>query len=117
MDWVAGHAATLDGPAVANMSLGGGASLAVDQATQRLIASGVTTSVAAGNGNAGGKAQDACYYSPARVPEAITVGATTSADAKTSFSNYGACVDWFAPGSQIKSAWYTSATATNTISG
>jgi len=114
MDWVADNAAK---PAVANMSLGGGASTAVDNALKNLIAKGVTVGVAAGNGNRGGKAQDACGYSPARVPEAITVGATTSTDAKTSWSNYGTCVDIFAAGSSITSAWYTSNTATNTISG
>jgi subtilisin family serine protease len=114
MDWVT---ANHKGPSVANMSLGGGASTAVDDATSRMIASGVATAVAAGNGNRGGVAQDACNYSPARVPAAMTIGATTQTDAKTSWSNYGACVDWFAPGSGITSAWYTSNTATNTISG
>jgi subtilisin family serine protease len=69
-------------------------------------------SVSAGNNN-----KDACRYSPARVPEAITVGATTNTDTRASYSNYGACLDIFAPGSSITSAWYTSTTATNTISG
>lgn len=114
MDWVTANRVL---PAVANMSLGGGASTAVDDATKRMIAAGVSTSVAAGNGNQGGRQQDACKYSPARVPEAITIGATTKTDAKTSWSNYGSCVDFFAPGYQITSAWYTSNTATNTISG
>ena len=114
MDWVAANRQL---PAVANMSLGGGASASVDDATRRMIASGVVTAVAAGNGNMGGREQDACNYSPARVPEAITIGATSQSDAKTSWSNYGSCVDWFAPGYQITSAWYTSDTATNTISG
>lgn len=114
IDWVTANAAK---PAVANMSLGGGANTSVDEAVQRMIAAGVSTSVAAGNGNMGGKEQDACGYSPARVPEAITIGATTQSDAKTSWSNYGACVDWFAPGYQITSAWYTGTSATNTISG
>jgi aqualysin 1 len=114
MDWVTANRVL---PAVANMSLGGGASTAVDDATKRMIAAGVSTSVAAGNGNQGGRQQDACNYSPARVPEAITIGATTKTDAKTSWSNYGSCVDFFAPGYQITSAWYTSNTATNTISG
>ena len=114
MDWVtANHA----GPSVANMSLGGGANTSVDDATKRMIASGVSTGVAAGNGNAGGVAQDACKSSPARVPEAITVGATDKTDTKTSWSNYGTCVDIFAPGLGITSSWYTSTTATNTISG
>lgn len=99
-------------PAVANMSLGGGASSATDTAVNNLINSGVTVVVAAGNDNA-----DACNYSPARVTNAITVGSTTSTDARSSFSNYGTCVKIFAPGSSIQSAWYTSTTATNTISG
>jgi subtilisin family serine protease len=114
MDWVA---ANHQKPATANMSLGGGASTAVDDATRRMIAAGVATVVAAGNGNMGGVAQDACKYSPARVADALTIGATTRTDAKTSWSNYGACVDFFAPGSGITSAWYTGDAATNTISG
>jgi subtilisin family serine protease len=114
MDWVAANHA---GPAVANMSLGGGASSSVDDATRRLIASGVATAVAAGNGNRGGVAQDACKYSPARVAEAMTVGATNNTDTKASWSNYGICVDWFAPGVSITSSWSTSSTATSTISG
>ena len=114
MDWVAANHVK---PAVANMSLGGGASLTVDQALQRMIAAGVSTAVAAGNGNRGGRQQDACGYSPARVPEAITIGATTQTDAKTSWSNYGACVDFFAPGYQITSAGITSNTSTATMSG
>jgi subtilisin family serine protease len=104
-------------PAVANMSLGGGASTALDAAVNRSIAAGVTYAIAAGNGNQAGRAQDACNYSPARVPGAITVGATDKTDTKTSWSNYGNCVDFFAPGLGITSAWYNSNTATNTISG
>ncbi|NJD10112.1 MAG: S8 family peptidase [Gemmatimonadetes bacterium] len=116
IDWVpANHQASA--PAVANMSLGGGASTALDNAVKAAIADGVSFAVAAGNGNMAGIAQDACKYSPARVAEAMTVGATDGSDRKTSWSNYGNCVDWFAPGSQITSAWYTSNTATNTISG
>ena len=99
-------------PAVANMSLGGSASSALDSAVNNAVAAGVTFAVAAGNEN-----QDACNVSPARAANAITVGATTSSDARSSFSNYGSCVDIFAPGSSITSAWYTSNTATNTISG
>ena len=114
MDWVT---ANHSGPAVANMSLGGGASASVDDAVRRMIASGVATAIAAGNGNQGGRAQDACKYSPARVAEAMTVGATDKTDTKASWSNYGTCVDWFAPGVGITSAWSTSNTATNTISG
>lgn len=103
--------------AVANMSLGGGASLSLDQAVQRSIEAGVSYAIAAGNGNFLGFAQDACNYSPARAPNAMTIGATGKTDAKTSWSNYGNCVDWFAPGLNIKSAWATSDVATNTISG
>ena len=114
IEWVTGHHAT---SAVANMSLGGGASTALDNAVRNSIASGVSYAIAAGNGNQGGIAQDACKYSPARVAEAMTIGATDSNDRKASWSNYGNCVDWFAPGVGITSAWYTSNTATNTISG
>ena len=114
IDWVTANAIK---PAVANMSLGGGASTSLDTAVKNSIASGVSYAVAAGNGNFLGIAQDACKYSPARVPEAMTIGATDSTDTKASWSNYGNCVDWFAPGVSITSAWYTSATATNTISG
>lgn len=99
-------------PAVANMSLGGGASSAIDQAVANAVGAGVTMVVAAGNSNA-----NACNYSPARAPSAITVGATTSTDARASYSNFGSCLDIFAPGSSITSAWRTSNTATNTISG
>jgi len=116
IDWVTGNHAA-GAPAVANMSLGGGASTALDTAVQNSISDGVTYAVAAGNGNQGGRAQDACKYSPARVPEALTIGATDKTDTKTSWSNYGNCVDWFAPGLSITSAWYTSDTAANTISG
>lgn len=114
MDWVTAHRS---GPSVANMSLGGGANSSVDDAVRRMIGSGVATAIAAGNGNRGGRAQDACNYSPARVAQAMTIGATDKTDTKTSWSNYGSCVDWFAPGLGITSAWYTSNTATNTISG
>jgi subtilisin family serine protease len=93
-------------PAVANMSLGGGASTALDNAVSKSIADGVTYSVAAGNGNTAGVPQDACKSSPARVPGALTVGATDKTDAAASFSNYGSCVDLFAPGVGIKSDWY-----------
>ncbi len=109
MNWVAGNASR---PAVANMSLGGGASQAVDDAVARMTSAGVTVAVAAGNEN-----QNACNVSPARAASAITTGATTNTDARSSFSNYGSCVDVFAPGSNITSSWYTSTTATNTISG
>jgi subtilisin family serine protease len=114
MDWVTAQTAK---PAVANMSLTGGANSSVDDAVRRMVAAGVATAVAAGNGNQGGKEQDACKYSPARVAEAMTVGATTSTDAKTSWSNFGSCVNLFAPGASITSAWIGSNTATRTISG
>jgi subtilisin family serine protease len=99
-------------PAVANMSLGGSTSTAVDTAVRNSIADGVTYSLAGGNENV-----NACTRSPARVTEALTVGATTSTDARASYSNFGTCLDLFAPGSGITSSWYTSDTATNTISG
>jgi subtilisin family serine protease len=99
-------------PAVANMSVGGPASASMDTAVQNLINSGVTVAVAAGNSNV-----DACSQSPARLAAAITVGSTTSTDARSSFSNFGPCLDLFAPGSSILSAWYTSNTATATLSG
>jgi subtilisin family serine protease len=114
MDWVAANAS---GPSVANMSLGGGTSTAVNDAVQRMYDAGVPVIVAAGNGNMAGRAQDACGYSPAGAPRAYTVGATTTSDSKTSWSNYGNCVNIFAPGASITSAWHTSNTATNTISG
>ncbi|MEX2647288.1 MAG: S8 family serine peptidase [Gaiellaceae bacterium] len=109
VDWVTANRVE---PAVANMSLGGGASSALDSAVNNSINAGVDYAIAAGNSNA-----NACNYSPARVAAANTVGATTSSDARSSFSNYGTCLDIFAPGSSITSAWHTSNTATNTISG
>ncbi|MFG2116607.1 S8 family serine peptidase [Streptomyces sp. NPDC048718] len=109
IDWVTANAVK---PAVANMSLGGGVDTVLDDAVRRSIASGVTYAVAAGN-----ETDNAANHSPARVAEAITVGATTSTDAKASYSNYGAGLDLFAPGSSITSSWNTSDTATNTISG
>ena len=99
-------------PAVANMSLGGGISSALDTAVNNLSNSGVTIAVAAGNSNA-----NACNSSPARAANAITVGSTTTTDARSSFSNFGTCLDIFAPGSGILSAWATSNTATATLSG
>jgi len=111
VDWVrSNHTGT--NPAVANMSLGGSASSSLDTAVNNSINDGVTYVIAAGNSNA-----NACNYSPARVANALTVGSTTSIDARSSFSNFGTCLDIFAPGSSITSAWSTSNTATNTISG
>jgi len=99
-------------PAVANMSLGGGISSALDTAVNNLANSGVPIAVAAGNSNA-----NACNSSPARAANAITVGSTTTTDARSSFSNFGTCLDLFAPGSGILSAWFSSDTATATLSG
>ncbi|CAM5568421.1 serine protease [Streptomyces avidinii] len=109
IDWVTAHAVK---PAVANMSLGGGADSALDTAVRNSIASGITYGVAAGN-----ESTNANTKSPARVAEAITVGATTNTDAKASYSNFGTILDLFAPGSNITSSWGTGDTATNTISG
>jgi len=109
VDWVA---ANHQEPAVANMSLGGGNSDALDDAVRGAVEQGVTFVVAAGNSDA-----DACSGSPNRVPEAITVGSTTRDDQRSSFSNFGTCLDLFAPGSEITAAWYQSDTETNTISG
>jgi subtilisin family serine protease len=114
IDWVTANHVS---PAVANMSLGGGLSSALDQAVRNSIASGVTYGVAAGNGNFLGIAQNACNSSPSDVLEAITVSATNNTDTKASWANYGTCVDIFGPGVDITSSWYTSPTATNTISG
>ena len=109
VDWVTQNHVK---PAVANMSLGGVGNTAVDDAVSNSIAAGVTYAVAAGN-----NADVACSYSPARVGAALTVGNSTSADARASTSNYGSCLDLFAPGTDILSAWHTSTTATNVISG
>ena len=109
VDWVSANHIS---PAVANMSLGGGVSSAVDIAVNNLSAAGVPVAVAAGNSNT-----DACFESPARAADAITVGATTFTDARASFSNFGPCLDIFAPGSGILSAWITSDTATKVESG
>ena len=109
VDWVTNNHIN---PAVANMSLGGGASSALDTSVNNLANSGVPIAVAAGNSNA-----DACNTSPARAANAITVGATTTSDARASFSNFGVCLDIFAPGSGILSSWFSSDTATATLSG
>jgi len=109
VDWVT---ANHQSPAVANMSLDGSASASLDQAVQASIASGVTYAVSAGN-----LSTDACTVSPARTPEAITVGATTMTDARASFSNFGPCVDIFAPGEAITSAYNGSDTQTALQSG
>ncbi|MFG2619824.1 S8 family serine peptidase [Streptomyces sp. NPDC048507] len=109
IDWVTEHHS---GPSVANMSLGGGADEALDEAVRRAVASGITFAVAAGNESA-----DAGQGSPARVPEAITVASSTIDDAQSSFSNFGSVVDLYAPGSDITSDWNDSDSGTKTISG
>jgi aqualysin 1 len=109
IDWVTANA---NGPSVANLSLGSGGSSAFDTAVRNSVAAGITHVVAAGNNSS-----DACNYSPSRVSEALTIGSSTSTDARSNFSNYGACVDLFAPGSSVKSAWIGSNSATSTISG
>ncbi|MQA08796.1 MAG: S8 family serine peptidase [Pseudonocardiaceae bacterium] len=114
IDWVT---ANHSGPSVANMSLGGNADQALDDAVRRSIESGVTYSIAAGNGNVVGLPEDAGTKSPARVEEAITVSATDNTDAKPLWSNIGSVVDLFAPGVDITSTWNTGDEATNTISG
>ena len=107
VDWVASNAS---GPSVANMSLGGGNSTALDNAVNSAINAGITFVVAAGNDNS-----DACTGSPNRVPAALTIASSTSSDARSSFSNFGSCIDLFAPGSSITSTWSNG--GTNTISG
>jgi subtilisin family serine protease len=109
VDWVTANHVK---PAVANMSLSGGGNTSLDAAVGNSISAGVTYAVAAANDWG-----DACYYSPARIAAALTVAASTSSDERSWFSNYGRCVDVYAPGSGIVSAWHTSTTATNTLNG
>lgn len=109
VDWVTANHIK---PAVANMSLGGGASSTLDSAVANSVAAGVTYVVAAGN-----SAADACNASPARVRSALTIGASDRLDQEASFSNFGSCVDLLAPGVSITSAWFGSDTQINTISG
>lgn len=109
VDWVAVNRVA---PAVANMSLGGPPSIAVDDAVRNAIAGGVTVVVAAGN-----ETVDACGVSPARTPQAVTVGSSTAADARSRFSNFGLCLDLFAPGSTITSAGIDSNADTAVMSG
>jgi len=111
LDWIAANHPS-GAPAVVNMSLGGAASNTLDAAVRGVISKGITVVVAAGNSNA-----DACNASPARVKEAITVGASTNTDARASFSNFGSCVDLFAPGASITSAWISSTTSFAVASG
>lgn len=109
LDWVVANGTK---PAVINMSLGASASSTLDKAVANTVAAGIPVVVSAGNSTT-----DACTASPARVPSAITVGATTSADARADYSNFGTCLDLFAPGSSIRSTWFSSTTATGTMSG
>jgi subtilisin family serine protease len=109
VDWVRNNRSN---PAVANLSLGGGYSSSLNTAINNLANSGVFVAVAAGNSN-----RNACNYSPASAASAYTVAASTSTDARASYSNYGSCVDGYAPGSSIKSAWIGSTSATATING
>jgi subtilisin family serine protease len=113
LDWILSPSNTNSKTnAVLNLSIGGGKSSSVNDAITRLTNAGISVVVAAGNSN-----QDACNYSPSSAPSAITVGSTMVSDAKSSFSNWGSCVDIFAPGSGITGGWYNSATDINTISG
>ena len=109
LDWILKNGKK---PAVVNMSLGGDANTSLDSAVENLFNNGYVIVVAAGNSNT-----DACSTSPARVSKAITVAATDSTDARASYSNYGSCVDIFAPGSQINSSWIGSNTATKVLNG
>ncbi|MEV6783294.1 S8 family peptidase [Streptomyces sp. NPDC051098] len=109
IDWVTKNH---KGPSVANMSLGGGADEALDEAVRKAVAAGVTFAVAAGN-----ESSDAGQGSPSRVTEAITVASSTKEDAQSEFSNFGEVVDIYAPGSDITSAWNDSDEGTKTISG
>jgi subtilisin family serine protease len=111
VDWVTGNHQAGQ-PAVANMSLGGGKSAALEQAVGNSIADGVTYAVAAGN-----ETEDACTGSPSGLPAAITVGATTRTDARAGFSDFGSCVDFFAPGSGITSSYFLTDSSTMTLSG
>jgi aqualysin 1 len=110
VNWVTEH--HIADKSVANMSLGGGATQSLDDAVQHLVESGVFVSVAAGNNN-----QNACNFSPARAADAFTVAASDNVDRKATFSNWGSCVDAYAPGVAVTSDWIGSTTATNTISG
>ncbi len=111
VDWVTGNHTS--GPAVANMSLGGtGTNATLENAVRNSIADGVVYALASGNSSS-----DACNFTPARTPEAVTVNASDSGDSRASFSNYGTCTDIFAPGVGITSAWSTGDSAVNTISG
>ncbi|MGH9283637.1 MAG: S8 family peptidase, partial [Acidimicrobiales bacterium] len=115
IDWVTRNHGSGQ-PAVANVSLGGSASSALDLAVRNSINDGISYVVAAGNNTLGINA-NACKISPARLSEAMTIGATDRTDRRASFSNYGSCIDWFAPGAEILSASNSSDTASRTMSG
>jgi subtilisin family serine protease len=110
LDWVVAHKPA--GPSVVNLSLGGLPNKALDGAVERTVKAGIPVVVAAGN-----EGEDACKSSPARAPHAITVAATDSRDTRATWSNFGRCVDIFAPGVDVRSAWPTSKTATEVLSG
>jgi subtilisin family serine protease len=112
INWVAEQVAANKKPSVANLSLGGGYSDTQNDAIEAAVKAGVTMVVAAGNDD-----EDACDYSPASAPSAVTVAASDSKNIRASYSNWGSCVDVFGPGSAITSAWIGSVDATNTISG
>jgi subtilisin family serine protease len=116
LDWVV-HDHAAGAPAVANLSLGGAPSAAVDAAVRALVRDGVVVTTAAGNGDASGQGIDACGTSPARTGIAITVSAVDRGDARPVWANCGRCVDLFAPGVEITSDWDTGDGATQTLSG
>jgi subtilisin family serine protease len=117
LDWIVANHTT--GPAVANLSLTneGGPDPVVEAAVQRVIADGVTVVIAAGNGDSNGNGVSACSVSPSNIREAITVGASTTSDQRAQYSNYGSCVDLYAPGSEIESDWYDGDNRINVLSG
>jgi subtilisin family serine protease len=116
LEWVLAHHVSGQ-PAVLNMSLGGAPSAMLDGEVNKLVAAGIVVVTAAGNGDANGQAADACGTSPARTKIAITVSATDRYDQKPAWANTGTCVDLFAPGVSVTSDWWTSDTATRTLSG
>ena len=111
LDWIVGHHKS-GSPAIVNLSIGGFTNYSMDAAVMGVINDGVTAVAAAGN-----SAMNACERSPGRIPAALTVAASDSSDRQASFSNFGSCVDLYAPGVGITSAWHTSATATKSLSG
>ncbi len=112
INWAIAHASSTGVPSVFSLSLGGAFSSFLNNAVESAIASGFVTVVAAGNSN-----MNACSFSPASAPSAITVGAISQAGSKSSYSNFGSCVDIFAPGDNIPSTWIGSSAAVNILSG